>query len=158
MLADDITLTESLRFAVPLHLADLLARPAADRAATARWWAADGARAVGERGDLLQFVDANRSNTKRERIAGTFNQLARGLAALVVLHPPGVDVAGLHWCLQPGCAHCNPPRTRPTVPPADLNSQLEALDADYRQLCGLPPRTPPAHLTTTHTPLPEAAR
>ncbi|MFI1194048.1 hypothetical protein ACH4T9_12435 [Micromonospora sp. NPDC020750] len=139
-LADDITLTESLRFAVPIFLADLLARPEPSRTRTARWWAADGARAVGERGDLLQFVRPGRTTTDL-RMANTFQQLARGLAALVVLHPPGVDVAGLHWCLQPDCRRCRTPRQPgPTV--AEINAQLEALDADYRRVAGLPPYTP----------------
>ena len=138
-LADDITLTESLRFAVPLHLAELLTRPARDQAATARWWAADAARAVGERGDLLQFV--SRSSSARPKVANTFQHLARGLAALVVLHPAGVDVAGLHWCLQPDCDRCHP--DRPTAPVDDLVAQLEAIDADYRRLAGLPPYRAP---------------
>jgi hypothetical protein len=169
-LADDITLTESLRFFVPLHIHDLLARPAADRAATAQWWSADAARAVGERGDLLQFVDANRNNTKRERIANTFNQLIRGLAALVVLHEPGVDVAGLHWCLQAACARCRPAQPEPSMTWEEMNAELWRLDAEYRAANGLPPwepqpspaPTPPARFTSKLRPvidvhLPEVA-
>lgn len=141
-LADDTTLVESLRLAVPLYLADLLTRPAADRAAVAQRWRATGASAVGERGDLLQFVDLGRTEAKRLKVANTFEQLARGLAALVVLHPPGVDFAGLHWCLRPDCARCHPPRPEPTLSLAGINAQLEALDADYRRLNGLPAYTP----------------
>lgn len=151
-LADDISLTESLRFAVPLHLAELLARPAARRAATARWWAPEAARAVGERGDLLQFVDHNRSTKTRLLAANTFNHLARGLAALVVLHEAGVNVAGLHWCLRDTCTPCRPPRTEPTLTVADINAQLEALDADYRQLAGLPAYTPPPRVEAPPAP------
>ena len=143
-LADDTTLVESLRLAVPLYLADLLGRPAVDRPATARRWASVAAQAVGERGDLLQFVDLGRTEAKRLKIANTFEQLARGLAALVVLHEPGVDFAGLHWCLRDGCARCRPARPEPALTTADINAQLEALDADYRRLSGLPPYTPPA--------------
>ncbi|GGM26847.1 hypothetical protein GCM10011608_09520 [Micromonospora sonchi] len=157
-LADDTTLVESLRLAVPLHLADLLARPAADRDVTARWWAADAARAVGERGDLLQFVDANRNGAKRTRVANTFDQMARGLAALVVMHEPGVDVAGLHWCLRDKCDRCRPARPQPAVTLADINAQLEALDDDYRRLAGLPPYTPPPVEPSPPTPLPAPRR
>lgn len=154
-LADDISLVESLRFAVPIHLAALLARPERERARIAQWWASDGAGAVGERGDLLQFVKPRA--TTNLKTANTFDQFARGLAALVVLTPGGVNVAGLHWCLNPDCQPCNPPHTTPTQTLAEINAQLEALDADYRRLCGLPPWVPPAPKPappTEVTPLP----
>ncbi|MEV5819254.1 hypothetical protein AB0L22_08775 [Micromonospora haikouensis] len=157
-LADDTTLVESLRIAVPLYLADLLTRPAADRAAAAHRWRAAGASAIGERGDLLQFVDLGRTEAKRLKVANTFEQLARGLAALVVLHPDGVSVAGLHWCLQPDCQRCQPPRPEPAMTLADINAQLEALDADYRRTAGLPPWTPPTPDAAPPTPLPQTRR
>jgi hypothetical protein len=136
-LADDISLTESLRLAVPLHLAELLALPDQARVERARWWAADGARAVGERGDLLQFTGTK----SRLRVANTFNQLARGLAALVVLDPAGVDALGLHWCLDNTCRRCRP--VRPPVDVATVMTELERIDREYRQLAGLPPWQPP---------------
>lgn len=163
-LADDDTLVESLRFAVPIYLANLLARPVAERARTARWWAADGARAVGERGDLLQFVGRGCTTTNL-RVANTFQQLARGLAALVVLHPPGVDVAGLHWCLRPDCPRCHPPHPQLDMTRAEIVAELNWLDAEYRALAGLPPyepQPPPAPLSSKPRPvaaayLPEVA-
>lgn len=151
-LADDDSLVESLRFAVPLYLADLLARPAASRTATARRWASTAAHAIGERGDLLQFVDLGRNETKRLKVANTFEQLARGLAALVVLHPPGVDVAGLHWCLQPDCTRCRPPRPEPSMSRAEMAAELDRLDAEYRALAGLPPWEPQPQPTPAPAP------
>jgi hypothetical protein len=136
-LADDITLTETLRLAVPIHLAELCALPPHARAERARWWATDGARAVGERGDLLQFTRTK----NRLRVANTFDQLARGLTALAVLDPDGVDAFGLHWCLNDGCARCNPPRRAVNV--AAIVAELERIDREYRDLCGFPPWQPP---------------
>lgn len=143
-LADDITLTESLRFAVPLHLADLLARPPVRRESTARWWAKEAATVVGSGGDQLMFVKPDPSARTRKTVANTFDHLARGLAAAVVLNPPGVTFAGLHWCLQDGCEACRPPQAAPAFTVAELNAQLEAIDADYRKLAGMPPYEHPA--------------
>jgi hypothetical protein len=140
-LADDVTLTETLCLAAPLFLADLATRPARDHAAVALRWAADGARAVGERGDLLQFVNPG-STTTRLKVANTFEQLARGIAGLVVLHSPGVEFAGLHWCLQAACARCRPAQPEPSMTRKEMNAELWRLDAEYRALNGLPPWEP----------------
>ncbi|MFI6228586.1 hypothetical protein ACIBCR_14895 [Micromonospora echinospora] len=160
-IADDTTLTETLRLAVPELVNELLAVPQAERERQALRWSTDGGAAVGGFGDLLIFRTGTAWNPRR---ALAFNRLARGLAAAVVLHPTtGVDVAGLHWCLRRDCCRCNPPRVQTATPLADLNAQLEALDAEYRALAGLPPwepqpspvpaSTPPARLTAKRRPI-----
>lgn len=146
-LADDDSLVESLRFAVPLRLAELLALPARDRAIRAQWWMRDAARIVGERGDLLQFADPR--PTANLRLAGAFEHLARGLAGLVVTSPEGVEFVGLHWCVNTTCSRCYPPRREPAMTLAEINAELERLDGEYRQLAGLPPWQPPAEPART---------
>jgi hypothetical protein len=134
-LADDTSLTESLRAAVPLALLWLHRQPASDRQHTAHIWAIDAAQRVGEAGDLLQFTNGR---GRSGRVANVFNHLAKGLAAAAVLNPTGVDFAGLHWCTNPDCDRCpTPNRQRPDV--RAIDAELERLDADYRRLAGIPP-------------------
>lgn len=140
-LADDISLVESLRAAVPLALLWLSLQPAREQHNIAQIWANDAARRVGEAGDLLQFTNGR---GRSGRVTNVFNHLARGLAAAVVLNPAGVDFAGLHWCTRPDCDRCPKPsrRARPDV--HAINAELERLDADYRRLAGIPPHIPGA--------------
>lgn len=90
-LADDISLTETLRFVVPLQIWDLQRYGARTRRGLAR----DDAVNVGSHGDALLFGD------KHSALA--FNALSRGLASLAY-EPGGVTFAGLHWCV--GAGHC----------------------------------------------------
>lgn len=155
-LADDIALVETLRVAVPLRLADLLATPANLRRRRARVWTNEAARIVGERGDLLQFVTKRRRETGADlRVANVFEHLARGLAGAAVLDPGGVVFAGLHWCVDAGCARCNPPRPEPRMTTAEARAELERLDREYRQICGLPEWQPPTVVAVIPARLPK---
>jgi len=87
-------LVETLRLAVPLRLAELLALRDDERERVALEWASDGARLVAERGDALQF-----GSKRRGEAARVFDALARGLAALA-LQPGGVTAFGVHWCVD----------------------------------------------------------
>jgi len=91
-LADDITLTETLRFAVPFHIHDLRKWDVRVRQGLAR----EAAVNLGSYGDALLFT----SKHSRKLAALAFNSLARGLATLAY-EPGGVTFAGLHWCVDP---------------------------------------------------------
>jgi len=90
-IADDprqITLVESLAFAVPLWIWDLRIYTDAQRAARANRCG----RIVAERGDVLQF-----GSKRKGQAAEVFNALAEGLACAAYV-PGGVTFAGRHWC------------------------------------------------------------
>jgi len=92
-LAADLPLVESLRFAVPLYMLELVNKPPASREATARGWIADAVPVIGSRGDSLLFRD--RSETKRDlKRANAFEHLAKAVAAGAVLHGE-MTIAGL---------------------------------------------------------------
>lgn len=127
-LADDSTLVETLRFAVPLWIGEILRRPRADRDRILHEWpqgehvlvkAADRenglpaeytseAQWIASRGDLLQFAKPQGARTAKDRAttARTFNYLARGLACAAFMDG-GITVAGLHWCMaaHSDCPH-----------------------------------------------------
>jgi|SRR5882724_451391 len=108
-LADDISLTETLRFVVPLQIRDLQRYDARTRRGLAR----EDAVNVGSHGDALLF------GGKHSRLA--FNALSRGLAA-AAYEPGGVTFAGLHWCL--GAGHCG------TDDPAPCAAEIERLGGE----------------------------
>ena len=149
-LADDITLVETLRFAVPLRIADLLALPDPARGRCAQRWALDGARRLGEGGDTLQFISKRRRATGTDlRVANTFEHLAKGLAGAAVLTPGGVQFGGLHWCIAPDCVRCLRARPDPGPTIAEIVADLNRLDREYRELAGLPPWRPPPPAPTS---------
>jgi hypothetical protein len=86
----DTSLTESLRFAVPLWIHEVRNLTAGQRSARA----VRCAGVVGAKGDALQFKGEGRTAT-----AQAFNALAEGLAYAAFL-PGGVVFAGLHWCVD----------------------------------------------------------
>lgn len=98
-LSDDITLVETLRLAVPLHIMELRTVSDIQRAFIAN----NAAGVVGEKGDALQFK--GKSAAGRRSTGEAFNSLARGLACLAYA-PGGVEFAGVHWCVwdHPGGA------------------------------------------------------
>lgn len=102
-LADDISLVETLRFVVPLHILDLRRYDAKIRHALAR----EDAVNVGSHGDALLF------GGKHSVVA--FNALSRGLAALAY-EAGGATFAGLHWCV--GAGHAGPAGDVPCDAPA----------------------------------------
>lgn len=90
-IADDprnITLVETLAFAVPLWMWELRDRTDKQRAAIAKRCGA----MVAERGDALQF-----GSKTRGKAAEVFNALAEGLGA-AAYQPGGITFAGRHWC------------------------------------------------------------
>ena len=90
-IADDprqITLAESLAFAVPLWIDDIRDLTDEQRIARAKRCGA----AVAERGDVLQF-----GSSKPGKAAEVFNALAEGLAC-AAYQPGGITFAGRHWC------------------------------------------------------------
>jgi hypothetical protein len=90
-LAADIPLVESLRFAVPLFMLELLNRP--DPAPTARGWIADGVPVIGGRGDGLLFRGRHETSRDLKR-ANAFQHLAKAVAAGAVLSGE-MTIAGL---------------------------------------------------------------
>ncbi|MEV8335072.1 hypothetical protein [Streptomyces niveus] len=92
--AQNVTLVETLRIAVPLHIAELSRlKPAA-----LQRLAVEAAGVIGSKGDVLQFV-----SPKKGEAAQAFNALARGLAAASLIAWGGVTFAGLHWCTVRAC-------------------------------------------------------
>lgn len=90
-IADDprqITLVETLAFAVPLWIDEIRSLTDSQRAARARRCSA----MVAERGDVLQF-----GSSKPGKAAEVFNALAEGLAC-GAYQPGGINFAGRHWC------------------------------------------------------------
>lgn len=88
-LENNVSLTETLRFVVPLQIWDLQRYDPKTRRGLAR----EDAVNVGSHGDALQF------GGKQSALA--FNALSRGLAALAY-EEGGVTFAGLHWCVGAG--------------------------------------------------------
>jgi hypothetical protein len=89
-IADDprqITLVETLAFAVPLWMDEIRNLTDDQRIARARRCGA----MVAERGDVLMF------GGKAGKAAEVFNALAEGIAA-AAYQPGGITFAGRHWC------------------------------------------------------------
>jgi hypothetical protein len=104
-----------------------------------RRWMSDAASKVGEMGDVLAH-----GSKRSGRAAMVFNHLSRGLAALAQTNrPSGVDLWGLHWCVDLDCARCRPAREPETKTRDEMEAELERLDAEFRALTGMPPWTPP---------------
>ncbi|HEU4422109.1 MAG TPA: hypothetical protein VFR67_06160 [Pilimelia sp.] len=131
-LADDITLVETLRFSVPIYMAELVALPPSEREPRARGWQSDGARAVGGRGDILQVYRPG-AGTRR---AAAFEHLAKGLAACAVLYGQSPPVGGLTftpppvecWATEPDRPP-RPPALRPQPRPTEVVELPEVPDA-----------------------------
>lgn len=115
-LAGNIGLTESLRFAVPMHMAELM-RLHPDGVPIYK--PKDDAAAIGTYGDVLQFSGrGEKSPAGKRATAKGFDGLARGLAA-IALRPGGVTFAGLNWCIEP---HSDCP-TRPRPEPKPVTAE-----------------------------------
>lgn len=97
-------LLETLKLAVPMHMAEL--RHCSPDALTAI--ASEAATVVGSHGDALQFGG--------QHCAEAFNALARGMAAAALVAWGGITWQGLHWCTIPGCS--NPYADHPNPWPA----------------------------------------
>lgn len=108
----------TLDCAVAVRIGDLAAMDPADRARTITSWARTGAAAIAAHGDVLQY-GGDKTAKGRAQVAGTFNALARGLAALAYA-PGGVTFAGRHWCTP------DPTTTVPARPVVDLPLPEEA--------------------------------
>ena len=128
----DITLVETLRLAVPLHIADMRHLTPQQRMTIATRCAQE----MSTRGDLLMFADPKRQ-AKKQRTGGrlssreretrdTFSALARGLACLAY-QPGGATFAGLHWCAQnPGgvaAGECDCDREHPVASTPERTNQ-----------------------------------
>lgn len=114
-LAGDITLTETLRLAVPMHIENLQ-RLHPD--GVPLYKPKDDAVAIGTYGDALQFAGrGERSPAGRHATAKGFDGLARGLAAAAIGNPGGVTFAGLHWRVRPheGCPTPPRPESKPVT-------------------------------------------
>ncbi|WP_327377653.1 hypothetical protein OG393_29115 [Streptomyces sp. NBC_01216] len=102
--AENVSLVESLRVAVPLHMMQLGSRSPEELQRIA----VESASVIGSQGDVLQFRSPKRGET-----AKAFNGLARGLAAAALIAWGGATFAGLHWCTVrrcpgPDAEHPNP--------------------------------------------------
>jgi len=106
--AGNVALVETLRLAVPLHIAELRDRPTDVLVAIA----SQSASVVGSKGDVLQF-----HSPKRGAAAEAFNALARGLAAAAIVTHGGVTFAGSHWCTVHACSGPDADHPQPDVTP-----------------------------------------
>jgi len=127
-----MVLLETLRLAVPMHIAELRPLAPERRAAIA----SRCATVLGSHGDALQFGG--------KHCAEAFNALARGLAAAALTAPGGIDALGGHWCADPSCraghrfdhADDEPPVEPPTIPaPRQIADVIRDL-ADYLNTTG----------------------
>ncbi|MCZ0984274.1 hypothetical protein O1L60_46810 [Streptomyces diastatochromogenes] len=107
--AENVVLVETLRLAVPLHIAELRDRPTNVLVAIA----GRSASVVGSMGDVLQF-----HSPKRGAAAEAFNALARGLAAAAIVTHGGVTFAGSHWCTVDACSGPDADHPQPDVTPS----------------------------------------
>ncbi|MGW4550018.1 hypothetical protein ACWEN4_27285 [Streptomyces violaceorubidus] len=107
--AGNVALLETLRLAVPLHIAELRDRPTDVLVAIA----SQSASVVGSKGDVLQF-----HSPKRGAAAEAFNALARGLAAAAIVTHGGVTFAGSHWCTVRACPGPDVDHPQPDVTPS----------------------------------------
>ncbi|MGW7314716.1 hypothetical protein [Streptomyces sp. NPDC054865] len=87
-------LIETLRLAVPLHMASLSGLSASNLVEIAT----RSASVVGSKGDVLQF-----HSPKRGAAAEAFNALAKGLAVAALVAWGGCTFLGVHWCTVPNC-------------------------------------------------------
>lgn len=145
-----VSLLESLRFAVPLHLDQLRGACPQDVVRVGL----RAARVIGERGDLLQFTDrAPRTAAGRAAVAAAFDALAGGLAALTLLHG-AVTFADLHWCTRahPRCP--KRPRAEPEPVDAARIARVVALLDEYEAMCGAAGERKPAGGGPTSDPTP----
>lgn len=122
-LAEDITLTETLKMAVPMWMAQL-----EHVQEIPSYMTADDIRNLGTYGTGLMFHRHGES-TRSERRSSTlaFNSLARGLAVLARLEG-GVTFAGVHWCAKPheGCPRVE--RVREPVTAEEIARVVAMLD------------------------------
>lgn len=130
--AEDVTLVESLRFAVPLWIVGMRDANHADlvRAGLRCAWA------VGERGDNLMFhAPGEPTKSGRDSAIIAFQGLARGLAAICLLEGRA-NFAGLHWCVREH-ENCAAPRPipAPPVPESDVQRVVALLD-EFEALLG----------------------
>jgi hypothetical protein len=87
-----IPLVETLRLAVPFHIAEIRTWNLTDNQFHSRLSTA--ATAVGTYGDVLLY--GAKSGKSRRRIAEAFNALALGIAASAMV-PGGIHYGGVHW-------------------------------------------------------------
>ncbi len=132
---DNVSLVESLRFAVPLWVLEMRDASPADlvRAGLRCAWA------VGERADSMMFRSAGEPTaSQRNSAALAFEGLARGLASIALLEGRA-DFAGLHWCTA---AHpdCPLPAREPAAPvsPDRVAAVVAMLDEFEAMLGGAP--------------------
>ena len=123
-----IPLVETLRLAVPLHLAEIRAQNLTDNHLYARL--SKAARDIGQYGDLLLFGGGKSAKSRAHR-RDAFSSLAYGIA-VASMAPGGIHYAGVHWETTPAMQPTETPpvpRPRPivTVPlPDQIPERSEA--------------------------------
>jgi hypothetical protein len=133
---DDIALVESLRFAVPLAIRELLWQ---HPGGVPLYMLKDDASRIGTYSDVLMCPPGYRGQTRGPQRAArqangfalAHNGLVRGLAALAIMTPEGVTFAGLHWCTRPHADCPTPPRAAAKPATAEEIAELVALADEY---------------------------
>lgn len=88
-----IPLVETLRLAVPLHIAEIRAEGLTARQLQARLSRA--ASDIGQYGDLLMY-GGGKTAKSRANLRAAFNSLAYGIA-VAAMQPGGIHYGGIHW-------------------------------------------------------------
>lgn len=114
-------LTETLRFAVPFHIAEVARHEP-------RWIIGEARRmatVLATHGDDLQFGG--------KHCGPAFNALARGIACAALVADGGITFAGVHWCRDPRCP--GPDAEHPSGPVRTVD--VEQLIHDVQVVEGL---------------------
>lgn len=88
-----VPLQETLRLAVPLHIAEIRAEGLTATQLQARLSRA--ASDIGQYGDLLMYGGGKTAKT-RANLRAAFNSLAYGIA-VASMQPGGIHYGGIHW-------------------------------------------------------------
>lgn len=146
----DLGLVESLRFAVPLAIRELqLQLRSGVRLETFLGNAIRDAAHVGTYGDVLTHAAGGRlvlhgpkrTASQVNNMALAHNGLVRGLAAIAIMTPGGVDFAGVHFCAarHTGCPF-NDLKPGPPVTDEDIK-RITEMAAEFESWCS--PAAPP---------------
>ena len=101
-----VPLAETLRLAVPLHIAEIRSQNLTSNQFHARL--SKAATDIGQYGDLLMY-GGGKSAKSRGHLRDAFNSLAYGIA-VASMQPGGIHYGGIHWEHTPAMEPAEPPK------------------------------------------------